>query len=77
MKAVSSIENSQLQQLLNEIKKGNKPVQKDVDDFISDNLSASQAQTVKSVLNNPALIKKLLESRQAKELMQKLFKEEE
>lgn len=66
------MENNQINELMNKIARGDGADQKSVNDFINKNLSPSQAKTVNSLLQNPELIKQLLESEQARKLLDRL-----
>lgn len=66
------MDNNQINELMNKITKGKPDDQKSVNDFINNNLSPSQAKTVNSLLQNPELIKQLLESEQARKLLDRL-----
>lgn len=66
------MDNSQINELMNKISSGQPDDKKSVNDFINKNLSPSQAKTVNSLLQNPELIKQLLESEQARKLLDRL-----
>lgn len=66
------MDNNQINQLINKISQGEKDDDRSVKDFINRNLTPSQAQTVNSLLQNPELIKQLLESEQARRLLDRL-----
>ncbi len=70
------MENNQINELMNKIKKGESDDSQSVNDFIHNNLSPSQAKTVNSLLQNPELIKQLLESEQARKLLDRLKNKE-
>lgn len=70
------MENNQINELMNKIKKGESDDSQSVNDFINNNLSPSQAKTVNSLLQNPELIKQLLESEQARKLLDRLKNKE-
>lgn len=70
------MENNQINELMNKIKKGESDDSQTVNDFINNNLSPSQAKTVNSLLQNPELIKQLLESEQARKLLDRLKNKE-
>lgn len=70
------MENNQINELMNKIKKGESDDSQAVNDFINNNLSPSQAKTVNSLLQNPELIKQLLESEQARKLLDRLKNKE-
>lgn len=66
-----------INELMGNIKKNPSPSNEAVNEFIEKNLSRSQADAVKSVLKNPQLIKNLLNTPQAKQLLDRLGKKEE
>lgn len=61
-----------INELIKSIKNDPSPSKQSVDDFISKNLTDSQASAVQNVLKNPQLIRDLLSSPQAKQLIEKL-----
>lgn len=70
------MDKNQYNELLNNIKSGNEASPSAVEDFINRNLSSSQAAALNNVLKNPDLIKQLLQSKEAKSLMEKFGKKE-
>lgn len=70
------MDKNQYNELLNNIKNGNEASPDAIEDFVSRNLSASQATALNNVLKNPDLIKQLLQSPQARSLMEKFGKKE-
>ncbi len=66
------MDNNQINDLMNKIASGQPDDRKSVNDFINQNLSPAQAKTVNSLLQNPELIKQLLESEQARKLLDRL-----
>ena len=66
------MDSNQINELLRKIKSEPNPSQESVDDFINKNLSPSQASRLNGILSDPALVKSLLSSDKAKELLSKL-----
>ena len=71
------MDKNQYNELLNNIKNGNEATPDAVEDFINRNLSSSQVTALNNVLKNPNLIKQLLQSQEAKSLMEKFGKKED
>lgn len=63
--------------LIENIKNNPSPSQEAVNDFIKNNLTDSQAQAVQNVMKNPGLLKSILQSPQAKQLIEKLKNQRE
>ena len=70
------MDKNQYNELLNNIKNGNEASPGAVEDFINRNLSPSQATALTNALKNPDLIKQLLQSKEAKSLMEKFGKKD-
>ena len=70
------MDKSQYNELLNNIKNGSEATPNALEDFINRNLSANQAAAVNNVLKNPDLINQLLQSKEARSLMEKFGKKE-
>lgn len=70
------MDKNQYNELLNNIKSGNEASPGAVEDFINRNLSPTQATAINNVLKNPDLIKQILQSKEAKSLMEKFGKRE-
>lgn len=74
MKAGISMNDDRINELMKNIRNNPSPSQEQINDFIGKNLTASQAEAIQNVLKNPQLIKNLLSSPQAKQLLEKLGK---
>lgn len=70
------MDNGKLGELLESIKKDPSSSNEAVNDFIDKNLSSSQANAIQNVLKNPQLIKDILESPRAKQLLEMLGRKE-
>ena len=70
------MDKNQYNELLNNIKSGQEAGPNAIEDFINRNLSASQAAAVNNVLKNPDLINQLLQSKEARSLLEKFGKKE-
>ncbi len=66
------MDSNQINDLINKIKNDPAPSEKSVNDFINQNLSPAQAGMLGNVLQNPQMLKELLASPQAKQLMDML-----
>ncbi len=66
------MDSNQINDLINKIKNDPAPSEKSVNDFINQNLSPAQASMIGNVLQNPQMLKELLASPQAKQLMDML-----
>lgn len=62
----------QLKNLIDEFKAADKSDSVSTDDFLKKHLSDSQAKAIKNVLSNPELLKNILNSQKAKDIMEKL-----
>ncbi len=63
---------NQINDHINKIKNDPAPSEKSVNDFINQNLSPAQTGMLGNVLQNPQMLKELLASPQAKQLMDML-----
>ncbi len=66
------MDSNQINDLINKIKNDPAPSEKSVNDFINQNLSPAQTGMLGNVLQNPQMLKELLASPQAKQLMDML-----
>lgn len=62
----------QLKNLIDEFKAADKSDSVSTDAFLKKHLSDSQAKAIKNVLSNPELLKNILNSQKAKDIMEKL-----
>lgn len=70
------MDKNQYNELLNNIISGSEADPNALEDFMNRNLSVSQAAAVNNVLKNPNLINQLLQSKEAKSLLEKFGKKE-
>lgn len=63
-----------INELMKNIRNNPTPTKEQVNDFIGKNLTQSQADAIQNILKNPQLIKSLLSSPQAKQLLEKFGK---
>ena len=71
---MSNEKNINIGDLINKIKDSDKPTsQQEVNSFLDENLSSSQAQAVKELLGDKDKTRRLLESDAAKSLFNKFF----
>lgn len=63
-----------INELMKNIRNNPTPTCDQVNDFIGKNLTQSQADAIQNILKNPQLIKSLLSSPQAKQLLEKFGK---
>lgn len=61
-----------INELIGNIKNDTLPSKEAVDDFINSNLTASQANAVQNILKNPQLIRDILQSPQARKILDRL-----
>ena len=66
-----------INKLVENIKNDPSPSGKAVNDFIEKNLTESQANAIQNVLKNPGLINSILDSPQAKQILERLGKKGE
>lgn len=64
-----------MNEIIDNINSNPSPSREAVDEFIKNNLTTSQAEAVKNVLKNPQLLKSILQSPQAKELLERFIKQ--
>lgn len=64
-----------MNEIIDNINSSPSPSREAVDEFIKNNLTTSQAEAVKNVLKNPQLLKSILQSPQAKELLERFIKQ--
>lgn len=72
-KAGNAMNDDRINELMDNINSNPTPSKEAVNEFIEKNLSSSQAQAVQNVLKNPGLIKTLLQSPQAKQLIEQFI----
>ena len=66
---------NRMNEIIDNINSNPTPSKETVDEFIKNNLTSSQAQAVKNVLKNPQLLKNIMQSPQAKELLERFIKQ--
>ena len=70
----TKLSSEQISELLSSLKNGKKDEQVNVSEFVNEHLTNEQAAAFQNVLKNPAMIKSILSSPQAKKLMEKFNK---
>lgn len=66
------MDNGILNELMKKIGTGEQGTPEAVEDFINKNLTPSQAHTVNRILSDPETVNRLMQSEQARKLMQRL-----
>ncbi len=72
---MSNQNNFDLNEIINKLKgtENKDATEQEVDNFLNENLSSAQAQTIKDIIGDKEKTRQILESQQAKELFKKFF----
>lgn len=72
----AKLSKDQIKNLLFEFKNADKNSSVNTNDFLKQHLNENQAQTIKNVLSNPQLMKKILSSQKTQDFLKQLKGEE-